>query len=75
VGFGGQLSSTVVIDWLNPPLQWYGTYAMVKLFSVSDRNLMWNRRNGNVIHRNRNVAHHNGNVIYHNRIVELAMAD
>jgi len=24
VGFGGQLSSTVVIDWLNPPLQWYG---------------------------------------------------
>jgi len=41
---------------------------MVKLFSVSDRNLMWNRRNGN-------VARHNGNVIHHNRIVELAMAD
>ena len=68
MGFGGQLSSTVVIDWLNPPLHSYGTYAIGKLFSVSDRNLMWNRRN-------RNVARHNGNVIHHNRIVELAMAD
>ena len=48
---------------------------MVKLFSVSDRNLMWNHRNGNVARHNRIVARRNGNGIHHNRIVELAMAD